>query len=261
MRIQYVSSQKRWRQLLESVGGTRGSGFGIGHTGPSSHLALIPSCLYCALACRVSTWDERRWSESPGVTVIGSGSEKRETLTANVGRSGWRITMVWLRARYSHPASWGWWLQTGSGERPYILGCPQKKKTNQEDEDIQAGRQVTMLPTQSVLSFLLRITINQRVRTRNKKCSCQVMWRELNKETIYKGVRGMQEDPATHLPGMVRAKVLPVFSLDKACGPMLHTVTTLGCVPRNRHSTPLLSPPSHFLPIHPIGWTYREAND
>ena len=66
-----------------------------------------------------------------------------------------------------------------------------------------------MLPTQSILSFLLRISINQRVRTRNKKCSCQVMWRELNKETIYKGVRGMQEDPAMHLPGTERQRSCP----------------------------------------------------
>ena len=87
------------------------------------------------------------------------------------------------------------------------------------------------------------------------------MWRDLNKETIYKSVERMQEDIAMHLPGMVRAKVLPVFSQDKACGPMLRAVATLGCVPRNRYSTPLLSPASHLLPIHPTGWTYREAND
>ena len=43
----------------------------------------------------------------------------------------------------------------------------------------------------------------------------------LNKETIYESVKRMQEDIAMHLPGMVRAKVLPVFSLDKACGLML----------------------------------------
>lgn len=105
---------------------------------------------------------KERWSESPRVIVISSGSEKRETLTPNVGRSGWRIPMVWQGIHTSFLSwPWGWWLQTGSGERAYILGYPQKKKTNQENEDIQARRQVTILPTQSILSFLLRIYINK----------------------------------------------------------------------------------------------------
>lgn len=37
-----------------------------------------------------------------------------------------------------------------------ILGYPQKKKTNQENEDIQARRQVTILPTQSILSISIK---------------------------------------------------------------------------------------------------------
>lgn len=48
---------------------------------------------------------------------------------------------------------------------------PTEERGSQGEGDLKAGRQVKVLSTESVTSFLLRICVNQRVRTDNVRCS------------------------------------------------------------------------------------------
>lgn len=116
---------------------------------------------------------------------------KRAHFASDLGRSEGRIPAIWLRVQLYHvdllflgegrtntvghppprPLVLGWLVQRDCVKWALYFTIPTEERSSLGEGEIKTERQVKVLSTQSVTSFLLRICIHQRVRTDNTRCS------------------------------------------------------------------------------------------